>query len=220
MDMQEMTCRLLEPKALKMRYLLALEEIQHGCRTVRLRTARELRGLVQYASIAMSSLRTELSVLDVMLSTNQADGGYIWPNVEGESAVEAAWQAWNETIELLRVWFEVPYESSFEATFDEMLTSRELLAIPGRCERLRWVGGDPTLEVIGTLDWKNRTFMREPTGVMLEVLRSAPELCGAEVEVRIAIAELVCYISYAAAVCSSWRGKIVAYATDNMNVRM
>lgn len=83
MDMQEMTCRLPEPKALKMRYLLALEELRYGCREVRLRTARELRGLAQYASIAIPPLRTELSVLDVMLSTSQADGGYVRPNVEG-----------------------------------------------------------------------------------------------------------------------------------------
>lgn len=220
MDMQEMTCRLPEPKALKMRYLLALEELQYGCRAVRLRTARELRGLAQYASIAIPQLRTELSVIDVMLSTHQADGGFIHPNVEGEAATEAAWQAWDETVELLRVWFEVPQENSFEATFEEMLTPRELLAVPGRSERLRWVGGDATLEVIGTLDWKSQTFMREPSGVMLEVLRTAPELCGEDVEVRIAIAELVCYVGYAAAVCEAWGGEIVAYATDNMNVRM
>ncbi len=220
MDMQEMTCKLPEPKALKMRYLLALEELRYGCRRVRLRTARELRGLAQYASIAIPPLRTELSVLDVMLSTNKADGGFIHPNVEGEAAEEAAWQAWDETVELLRVWFEVPQESSFEATFDEMLTPRELLAIPGRSECLRWVGGDATLEVIGTLDWKSQAFMREPSGVMLEVLKGAPELCGAEVEVRIAIAELVCYVGYAAAVCDGWGGEVVAYATDNMNVRM
>lgn len=55
---------------------------------------------------------------------------------------------------------------------------------------------------------------------MLEVLRTAPELCGEDVEVRIAIAELVCYVGYAAAVCEAWGGEIVAYATDNMNVRM
>ena len=145
---------------------------------MRLRTARELRGLAQYASIAIPALRTELSVLDVMLSANKADGGFIRPNVEGQAAEEAAWQAWDETVELLRIWFEVPYESSFEATFDEMLTPRELLAIPGRGERLRLVGGDATLEVIGTLDWKSKAFMREPAGVMLEVLRGARILAG------------------------------------------
>lgn len=84
---------------------------------------------------------------------------------------------------------------------------------------MRWVGGDATLEVIGTLDWKSKAFMREPAGVMLEVLRGAPELCGEEAEIRIAIAELVCYVGYAAAVCKDWGGEIVAYATDNMNVR-
>ena len=41
-----------------------------------------------------------------------------------------------------------------------------------------------------------------------------------EVEVRIALAELVCYVGYAAAVCDGWGGEIVAYATDNMNVRV
>lgn len=58
-----------------------------------MRTARELRGLAQYASIAIPALRTELSVLDVMLSANKADGGFIRPNVEGRAAEEAAWQA-------------------------------------------------------------------------------------------------------------------------------
>lgn len=67
-----------------------------------------------------------------------------------------------------------------------MPTPRELLAIPGRSERFRWIGGDATLEVIGALDWKSKAFMREPAGVMLEVLRHAPELCGEEIEVRIA----------------------------------
>ena len=221
MDMRAMTCRLPEPKALKMRYLLALPELQHGGREVRLRTARELRGLAQYAAIAMPHLRTELPVLDTMLSENLSRGGYVCPKTSRgtEDEIGQAWDAWDETLELLRVSFEVPYEGNFEATFDTVLTPRELLAVPGTEQRLRWVGGDATLEVIGTLDWKEKRFMREPARMMLSVLGTAPELCGEEVEVRIALAELVCIVGFAAAEGARWGGEVVAYATDNMNVR-
>ena len=45
MNVDNMTIRLPEPKALKMRYLLALPELQYGGRLVRLRVAQELRGM-------------------------------------------------------------------------------------------------------------------------------------------------------------------------------
>eukprot|EP00913_Durusdinium_trenchii_P006898 g6489.t1 len=45
MNVENMTIRLPEPKALKMRYLLALPELQYGVRQVRLKVAQELRGL-------------------------------------------------------------------------------------------------------------------------------------------------------------------------------
>ena len=221
MDMRAMTCRLPEPKALKMRYLLALPELQHGSREVRLRTARELRGLAQYAAIAMPHLRTELPVLDTMLSETLSQGGFVRPKLQkgSDEEKEAAWAAWDETLEMLRVSFEVPYEGNFEATFDTVLTPRELLAVPGTEQRLRWVGGDATLEVIGTLDWKEKRYMREPAKMMLSVLEGAPELCGEEPEVRIALAELVCIVGFAAAEGPRWGAEVVAYATDNMNVR-
>ena len=216
-----MSCRLPEPKALKMRYLLALPELQFGVREVKLRTARELRGLAQYAAIAMPQLRTELPVIDTMLSESLSQGGYVRPKTARgtEDEETQAWAAWDETLELLRVSFEVPYEGNFEAAFDTVLTPRELLAVPGTEQRLRWIGGDATLEVIGTLDWKEKRFMREPARMMLSVLESAPELCGEEVEVRIALAELVCIVGFAAAEGLRWGGEVVAYATDNMNVR-
>ena len=221
MDMRAMTCRLPEPKALKMRYLLALPELQHGSREVRLRTARELRGLAQYAAIAMPHLRTELPVLDTMLSETLSQGGFVRPKLQGETEEEsdAAWNAWDETLEMLRVSFEVPYEGNFEAAFDTVLTPRELLAVPGTEQRLRWIGGDATLEVIGTLDWKDKRYMREPAKMMLSVLEGAPELCGEEPEVRIALAELVCIVGFAAAEGPRWGAEVIAYATDNMNVR-
>ena len=104
MDCQSMTCRLPEAKALKMRYLLALPELQWGCRKVKLRTARELRGLAQYASIVMPQLRPELPVLDTLLSETYSDGGYANPGGD-ERQRELAWRAWDETVELFRVFF-------------------------------------------------------------------------------------------------------------------
>ena len=182
MDCQSMTCRLPEAKALKMRYLLALPELQWGCRKVKLRTARELRGL--YASIVMPQLRPELPVLDTLLSETYSDGGYANPGGD-ERQRELAWQAWDETVELFRVWFETPSEGGFEGAFTDMLSARELLALPGKAASLRWIGGDATLEVIGTLDWKSKRYMREPAKEILEVLRRAPELDGEEVTIKI-----------------------------------
>ena len=218
MDGQSMTCKLPEAKALKMRYLLALPELQWGNRKVKLRTARELRGLAQYASIVMPQLRPELPVLDTLLSETHSDGGYAYPG-GSESAKEAAWKAWDETVELFRVWFETPSEGGFEGAFTDMLSARELLALPGKAETLRWIGGDATLETIGTLDWRSKRYMREPAKEILEVLKHAPELRGEEVKIKIALAELVCYVGFAAAEGPSWGGETVAYATDNMNVR-
>ena len=59
MNVESMTSRLPEPKVLKMRYLLALPELQYGVRQVRLKVAQELRGLSQYAAITIPPLRTE-----------------------------------------------------------------------------------------------------------------------------------------------------------------
>lgn len=103
-------------------------------------------------------------MLDMMLSESLSQGGYAQPKTAGgtEDETQAAWVAWDETLEMLRVNFEVPYEGNFEAAFDTVLTPRELLAVPGTEQRLRWIGGDATLEVIGTLDWKEKRYMREP----------------------------------------------------------
>ena len=218
MDGKSMTCRLPEAKALKMRYLLALPELQWGGRRVRLRTARELRGLAQYASIVMPQLRPELPVIDALLSENNSHGGYAHPG-GSVAEKEVAWRAWDETVELFRIWFEAPYEGSFEGAFTDMLSARELLALPGKAEALRWVGGDATLDVVGALDWKSKRYMREPAKEILEVLRWAPELQDEEVKIKIALAELVCYVGYAAAEGQSWGGEVIAYATDNMNER-
>ena len=166
----------------------------------------------------MPQLRPELPVIDALLSENNSDGGYAHPG-GSVAEKEVAWRAWDETVELFRIWFEAPYEGSFEGAFTDMLSARELLALPGKAEALRWVGGDATLDVVGTLDWKSKRYMREPAKEILEVLRWAPELQDEEVKIKIALAELVCYVGYAAAEGQSWGGEVIAYATDNMNVR-
>lgn len=37
----------------------------------------------------------------------------------------------------MRIWFQAPYEGSFESSLENMLSTRELLALPGREGRLR-----------------------------------------------------------------------------------
>ncbi|CAK9068985.1 unnamed protein product, partial [Durusdinium trenchii] len=207
-----------EPKALKMRYLLALPELQYGVRQVRLKVAQELRGLSQYAAITIPPLRTELGTLDLFLCPSKCVGGYIQPNVKDENASESAWRCWDETLALLRLWFETPYEGSFESSMESMLSTRELLALPGMSSRLRWVGGDATPDVAGALDWKGKRYMREDAKVMLHALGRVPEL-EEEPSMKIALAELLCFVGLAAAESSSWHGEIIAYATDNQNVR-
>ena len=218
MNVESMTIRLPEPKALKMRYLLALPELQWGVRQVRLKVAQELRGLSQYAAITIPPLRTELGTMDLFLCPSRCEGGYIQPNVKSIEAVENAWRCWDETLGLLRLWFETPYEGTFEASMESMLTTRELLALPGMNGRLRWVGGDATPEVAGALDWKAQRYMREDAKMMLKALGQVPEL-EEEPEMKIALAELLCFVGLAAAEGSRWHGEVIAYATDNQNVR-
>lgn len=157
-------------------------------------------------------------MLDTLLSEKHSDGGYAYPGGDDEER-EVAWQAWDETVELFRVWFEMPTDGGFEGAFTDMLSARELLALPGKASTLRWIGGDATLDVIGSLDWKDKRYMRESAKEILEVLKQAPELRGEEVKVKIALAELVCYVGFAAAEGARWGGETLAYATDNMNVR-
>ena len=217
MNMDSMTVRLPEPKALKMRYLLALPELQFGSRQIRLKTMRELRGLAQYAAITVPPLKTELSVIDQFLSPLCSDGGFAKPKCAAEDSART-WEALDEVLEVMRVWFEVPYEGNFEASFEGVLTTRELLALRGMARRLRWVGGDATLEVIGTLDWKDKRYMRENAKDMIKQLGGIADI-KEDPEVQIAVAELVCYIGFAAAEGHAWNGDVVAYATDNQNVR-
>ncbi|CAK9010326.1 unnamed protein product [Durusdinium trenchii] len=218
MNVDSMTIRLPEPKALKMRYLLALPELQYGERMVCLKVAQELRGLGQYAAITIPPLRTELSTIDLFLCPSRCEGGYIRPNVNDEESSERAWRCWDEMLALLRLWFETPYEGTFEASMESMLTTRELLALPGMSERLRWVGGDATPEVAGALDWKTKRYMREDAREMLHALGKVPELVD-DPEMKIALAELLCFVGLAAAESREWQGELIAYATDNQNVR-
>ena len=175
-NVESMTIRLPEPKALKMRYLLALPELQKGSRQVKLKTAQELRGLSQYVALTIPPLKTELSVFDQFLCPSRCEGGFIRPKVEDAASTARAWASWDETLEIMRVWFEAPYGGTFEASMESMLSTRELLALPGQADRLRWIGGDATPKVVGTLDWKDQCYMREDAEAMLKALEAVPEL--------------------------------------------
>eukprot|EP00959_Pyramimonas_sp_CCMP1952_P358929 7515694-Pyramimonas_sp.AAC.1 len=73
---------------------------------------------------------------------------YVQPPGDPEQ-VEAAWGDWHQTLDWLRVCFEMPVEGNFETSFEGLLGLREALALPGAFGRLRWLGGDAALDQIG-----------------------------------------------------------------------
>ena len=89
MDFARERSVLPEPKAMKMRYLLAEPELRFGSRSVRMRTARELSGLGQFCSGAAPQLGLELPAVHRMLG---GDAGQAYVSPAGDPAqVEAAW---------------------------------------------------------------------------------------------------------------------------------
>eukprot|EP00959_Pyramimonas_sp_CCMP1952_P429814 9001649-Pyramimonas_sp.AAC.1 len=75
---------------------------------VRLRTARELSGLGQFCACAAPALSLELPAVHRMLSGGPGQA-YVQPPGDPEQ-VEAAWDDWHQTLDWLRVCFEMPVE--------------------------------------------------------------------------------------------------------------
>ena len=88
------------------------------------------------------------------------DAGQAYVSPAGDPAqVEAAWEDFDQTLEWMRVIFEMPLEGNFESSFVGLLSVREALALPGALERVHWLGGDATLDRIGFLDWLRIEFI-------------------------------------------------------------
>ena len=85
-----------------------------------------------------------------------------------------------------------------------------------------WVSGEATLERIACIDWTNRTALVDTVEPYHDALRElaavSDEGVPPEEEVIIAIAELITFLALAAASTALWRGRLVLYTGDNMNV--
>ena len=97
--------------------------------------AQELRGLGQHAAITIPPLRTELNAIDLFLCPSRCEGLHPTECQQSGGAAEGAWRCWDEMLALLRLWFETPYDGSFESSMESMLSTRELLALLGRGRR-------------------------------------------------------------------------------------
>ena len=107
MDFGTQEVRLPEQKCIKSQFLLALPELQPGCREVRLKTAQELRGSAQFWSTVQPAITPELGAHDHMLEQEQRGSAWVCPKGNQEE-VEQAWDEWDQTLELFRVMFEIP----------------------------------------------------------------------------------------------------------------
>lgn len=84
--------------------------------------------------------------------------------------------------------------------------------------RLRWTGGDSTLQRMGSVDWGagvNRVVGIEEASRPLQEAMSE-EVTG---EVLIAIGELLAFLILAATLSSDWENLCALYVSDNENTR-
>ena len=226
MDFGRATVRLPEPKCVKGQYLLALPELQAGCTQVRLKVAQELRGSAQFWSSAQPAISTELAVMDRMLVQDKKGSSWVCPP-GGAEALADLWEEWHLTLELFRIMFADPlkWSTNFQAAFAQMLSPRERMALPGQGARVRWTGGDATLESVGAVDWgsttkgENPKYMATTAGPLLEQLKAEADWVAADEPAIIAVVELLAFIILAAARGDAWQEELVFYVSDNENVK-
>ena len=220
MDANRMEVSLPEPKCVKAVYLLALPALQPGERKVPLKLAQELTGTAQYWATAHPAINPELAVLDRLLRQADQSTGLAQPKGTQEE-VDAAWKDWDRTLELFRVMFSdsEAWQSTFTGAFAGMLSLPERLALLGQASRVRRIGGDATLDRLGSIDWGNATegeapsFIIQDPGPLLNHLERAPG-CSGDFDTMIALLELLAYV-----VLAAWVGLLVLYVTDNQNTK-
>ncbi|CAE8678476.1 unnamed protein product, partial [Polarella glacialis] len=209
------TVSLPDPKRIKAKYLLAEPSLRRGCRELKIKLVQELRGSAQYWTTAQPELHPELAVLDLML--NQAERS-TWVNPKGdERTVEAAWGEFWDTLDLFRMTFDRPVESSFEAAFEKLLPVRERLALPGAAQKVKWIGGDAVMDRVGAVDWSEKKYMAENAQGLLAIIQAETGAVEEE-HIVISVVEFLTFIAFAAAEAGNWQDKIIHYVTDNDNV--
>ena len=177
---------------------------------------------------AQPTIGPQLSVLDRTLVGEQSSP---WATPRGTAEEMASpWDEWGGTLELLRVLFDVPesWSTTFESGFRRALAPRERLALPGTAQRTRWTGGAAAASTVGSIEWglalkgaaaQAPIFAAVEAGPLLRQLEDVLACPGAEEDWIIAIVELLSFVALAAARGEAWRGELVYYVTDNMNVK-
>ena len=215
MDFNAKKVTLPEPKCVKAKFLLQLPELQPGCHEVPLRTVQEVRGCAQFWSVAQPAISPELPAIDRMMTRAQGKGNRIDPVGTPEEVAEA-WDEWHQTLELFRVMFETPelWSATFQASFSNMLTPRERMALPSQRDKIRWTGGDATKEVIGAVDWtggdhKEPAYLVADAKELLRQMEGIPGSHNSEEGWIIAVVELLALVAMAATQADKWAGELV-----------
>ena len=81
------------------------------------------------------------------------------------------WEEFWDTLHFIRLQLERPIRASFNASFEKLLPTRELLALPGMSSRTRVLGDDATMDRIGAVDWSQKRFLVDTTEQFTQALR-------------------------------------------------
>eukprot|EP00971_Amphidinium_carterae_P215622 4280033-Amphidinium_carterae.1 len=213
-DTQRHEVSIPEQRILKGAYLLAEPKFDAGNRELTLRDVQKVRGTVQSWLAALPGLRTELKSIDAFMCAPEPDC-----LVSPREDIADPEEAWNElwlTFEVLRLLCARPevWGSRYTVGLSELLSLQEQLELPQMRDRVRVVSSDATLDKRAAVDWSSKTTAQHlVTPFTLHLARE-----GFEEDVRISIAELLGYVSFAATRAEDWEGSLIVYAGDNQNV--
>ena len=163
-DLGSFTVQLPEAKVEKATHLLGLPCFDTGSARVPLKIAQEPRGCQKFLTTVKPQLRPLLGATDVFLGPPGGDGHAQPKGTEGEQHQARA--AFHEAVELQRVLVGDPtmWSGRFASSLQDVLSTQEMLVLPGVTERVVWVTGDATPERIGAVDWTSRTMVVERVG--------------------------------------------------------
>ena len=221
-DTASMQLSLPGPKLEKEHYLLGLSEFDFGADPPPLRLVQELRGNQQFWLCVMPELAPYLGATDALLARTDPQGRSCPKGTPAQQ--QRAWDDFWEAIELQRVLVasRQQWGTRFSHSLTGALAPAERLALPGAAGRVVWVTGDATLERIACVYWTHRTALVDTVEPYHDALRQLAAASDGGIppdeEVIIAIAELITYLALAAASTELWKGRLVLYTGDNMNV--
>eukprot|EP00971_Amphidinium_carterae_P194239 3854396-Amphidinium_carterae.1 len=212
MDTEAGTVAVPAQRLTKAAHLLALPVYSTGNKAITLRELQRLRGTAQSWCAVMPGIRLVLRAVDVFL-TPREESDHVQPQPSVDAAT--AWQELWSAIEIMRFLVGRPevWKDRFLASMNRLLTVPEQLGLPGALQQLRVVSSDATLEVHGAVDWTAGITTRHSVTEFAKYLVLQQE----DLEVSIAIAELMGLVAFAAGMGSEWQNQTVLYAGDNMN---